>query len=78
MLSTSILVAFGAGALQQLRNQRRKPKTAEDLLLQGSDLLVPGPSVGGPGTSLNATCPEKGRSEVGSLEALRQERKYQT
>ena len=64
------------GALRELRNQRKKPKTAEDLLLHGSDLMIPGPPVGGPGTSLHATMPAEKREVMGGLQALRQE-KYQ-
>eukprot|EP00435_Cladocopium_sp_Y103_P057167 s79_g19.t1 len=65
------------GALRELRNQRKKPKTAEDLLLHGSDLMIPGPAPGGPGTSLHATVPAEKREAMGGLQALRQEKKYQ-
>ena len=66
-----------SGALRELRNQRKKPKTAEDLLLHGSDLMIPGPAPGGPGTSLHATVPAEKRETMGGLQALRQEKKYE-
>jgi len=64
------------GALRELRKQRKKPKTAEDLLLHGADLMTPGPAPGGPGTTLHATVPSERRDTSGSLRALR-ERKHQ-
>ena len=65
------------GGLRDLRNQRRKPKTAEDALLHGSDLTVPGPAAAGPGTSLHATVPATMQQEASVLQGLRAEKKHQ-
>lgn len=71
----------GSGAhlsLRELRQQRRKPRTAEDVALPGqegraeADSAVPVPD-GGPGLPLNATAVASlgARPEPGSLGALR-------
>ncbi|CAK9067911.1 unnamed protein product [Durusdinium trenchii] len=75
--ATSLNSGGAPGALRDLRNQRRKPKTAEDLLVHGSDLTVPGPAQAGPGTSLHATVPAALHQEASVLQSLRAEKKHQ-
>jgi len=67
-------------SLRELREQRRKPRTVEDIILPGQETLhskmsaVPVPD-GGLGISLNATTVEtrssRSQADAGSLESLR-------